>query len=60
MAPLRPVLEKIEDGDRKVVVGRKQSGAPGDDSVPVVVRVAGEGDLEAILQIDQSLHGIGR
>ncbi len=54
------MLEEIEDGDRKVVVGRQQSCAPGDDPVPVVVGVAGEGEVEAILQLDQSLHRIRR
>jgi phosphoglucomutase len=37
-------------------VGRQQSRAPGDNPVPVVVGVVGEGDLEAILQTDQPLH----
>ena len=60
LAPLRPVLEEVVDGDRKVVVGRQQARASGDDAVPVVVGVAGEGDLEAILQIDQPLHRVGR
>jgi len=46
------VLEEIEDGSRKVVVGRQQSCTPGDNPVPVVISVAGEGDLEAILQAD--------
>jgi len=59
-APLRSVLEEVEDGDRKVVIGQQQSRAPGDNPVPVVVGVAGEGDLETTLQIDQSLHCIGR
>ena len=44
----------------KVVIGRKQSRAPGDNPVPVMVGVAGKGDLEAILQVDQPLHRIGR
>jgi hypothetical protein len=35
-APLRSVLEEIEDGDRKVMVRRQQPCAPGDDSVPVI------------------------
>ena len=60
VAPLRPVLEEVVDGDREVVIGRQKPRAAGDDSVPVVVGVAGEGDIEAILQADQSLHRVGR
>ena len=60
LAPLRPVLKEVEDGDGKVVVGRQQPCALGDDPVPVVVGVAGEGDVEAVLHPDQSLHRIGR
>ena len=54
------MLEEVEDGDRKVVVGRQQPCALGDNSVPVMVGIAGEGDIEAILQADQALHRIGR
>jgi hypothetical protein len=42
------------------VIGGQQAPAPGDNPVPVVVGVAGKGDLEAILQADQPLHRIGR
>ena len=52
LSPLRPVLEEVENGDRKVVIGWQQSRAPGDNPVPVVVGIAGEGDVEAILQAD--------
>src|ERR1035441_10398452 len=52
LGPLRPVLEQIEDGDGKVMVGRHQYRASGDDSVPVVVGIAGEGDLKAIPHAD--------
>ena len=54
------MLEEVEDGDRKVMVGRQQARVPGDDPVPVMVGVAGEGDVEAILEVDQALHGVGR
>ena len=54
------MLEEVEDGDRKVVIGRQQARAPGDNPVPVMVGIAGEGDLELILQADQPLHRIGR
>ena len=42
------------------MVGRQQSRASGDNPVPVMVGVAGEGDVKAILHADQSLHRIGR
>ncbi len=54
------MLEEIEDGDRQIVIRRQKPGAARDDAMPVVVRVAGKGDPETILQIDQPLHGIGR
>ena len=41
-------------------MGGKQPAASGDNPVPVVVGVAGEGDIEAVLQADQPLHRIGR
>ena len=47
-------------GDGEIVIGGKQSGAAGHDAVPVVIRVAGEGDAEAILEVDQVGHGIRR
>ena len=54
------MLEQVGDRDRQVVVGRQQARAAGDDAVPVMIGVAGEGDVEAILQPDQPLHRIGR
>ena len=51
--------EQVVDSDGKIVVGRKQARAPGNDAVPVVIGVASEGDVEAILEIDQVAHGIG-
>ena len=54
------MLEQVENGDGKVVIGRQQPRAPGDDAVPVMVGVAGEGDVESVLQADQPLHRIGR
>ena len=59
LAPLRPVLEEVEDGDGKVMVGWQQPRAPRDNPVPVMIGVAGQGDLEAILDVDQPLHRIG-
>ena len=60
LAPFRPVLEEVEDGDRKVVIGRQQARAFRNDPVPVMVGIAGEGDLELVLQADQPLHRIRR
>ena len=59
-APLRPMGEQVMDGDGEIVIGRQQSRAPGDDPVPVVVGVARDRDVEAILQTDQPLHRVGR
>jgi len=41
------------------VIGRQQARASGDNTVPVVVGIAGESYLEAILEADQALHRIG-
>ena len=51
---------QVVDGHREIVIRREQSRAPGDDPVPVVVGVARESDVEAILHSDQRLHRIGR
>ena len=48
------------DTDGKIMIGRQQPRAFGDDSVAVVVRVAGKGDIEFIFEGDQRLHGIRR
>ena len=52
--------EQVVDGDREIMIGRQQSRAPGDDPVPVVIGVARDGEVEAILQTDQPLHRVGR
>src|SRR3569623_1717689 len=59
-APVRPGLEQVMNGYRQIMVGRQQARVTGDDSVPVMIGVAGKGNGEAILQADQALHGIGR
>ena len=48
------------DGDREIVIGRQQPRAPRDDPMPIVIGIAGEGDVEAVPQADQPLHRIGR
>ena len=42
------------------MVGRQQSMAFGHDAVPVMIGVAGEGKVKAVLHPDQSLHRIDR
>ena len=44
----------------QVVIRRQQARAARDDAMPVVIGVAGEGDVEAVLQADQALHGVRR
>ncbi len=56
--PVRPMLEQIVYGRREEVICGEQTCAAGDDPVAVMIRVAGKGDIEAILQTDQPLHGI--
>ena len=54
------LLKQVVDRHREVVVRRQQAGAARDDAMAVVIGVAGEGDVEAILQADQALHGVRR
>src|ERR1700732_1787399 len=42
------------------MIGRHQTRLSGDNTMAVMVRVAGKSDVESILQADQPLHGIGR
>ena len=58
--PARPVLEQIVDRDGQIVIRRHQAGARRDDAVAIVVGVAGEGDVEAVLHADQALHRVRR
>src|SRR5271155_3719746 len=53
LAPLGAMLEEIVDAHREIVVGRQQSPAPGHDAVAVMVGVAGDSDIELVLQRDQ-------
>ena len=59
-APIRPVLKKIKNRSRKVMVGRHQPSFARDNSVSIMICIAGKSDLEPILEPDQSLHGIRR
>jgi hypothetical protein len=61
LAPLRLVLEEVEDGDGKVIAGWQQSRASGDDSELVMVSVTGEGKVRAVLhpfQVERTLTNI--
>jgi len=58
-APLRTILEEVENGDRKVMVGRSNPRFC-DDAVPIMIGVTGEGDVEAILESDQASHRVRR
>jgi hypothetical protein len=57
--PARPVLKEVEDGGRQVMIGWQKPAGPRDDPVAVVVRVACERQIEAIVQFDQSPHREG-
>ena len=46
--PVARAAEQVVDRDREVVVGVHQPGARRDDPVAVGVRVAGDGDVEAV------------
>src|SRR5690606_36127556 len=46
--------------DGEVVVGVHQPGAPGDDAVPVIVRVVAKGNVELVFQVDQARHRVWR
>ncbi len=52
--------EQVFDGHGQVMVGVHQAAGAGDDAVAVVVGVAGEGHVEAVLVLDQPGHGMWR
>src|SRR4029079_9632143 len=55
-----PVLEKIIDSDREVMIGLKQTRLARDDSMPVMIRVTSKRNVEAILQSNQICHRVSR
>lgn len=59
-APARAMGEQVFDGHRQVMVGVHQPAGAGDDAVAVMVGVAGEGHVEAVLVLDQPGHGVRR
>src|SRR2546428_6791455 len=52
--------EQIVHANRQIIVGTQESGALGDDAVPVMVGIAGESHVELIFESDQAAHGIRR
>ena len=58
--PARPVPEQVVDRHRQIMIGRQQAAGFGDDPMPVMIGVAGEGNVKAILDADQALHRVGR
>src|SRR5437879_4661446 len=60
VSPRRPMREQIVHANRQIVVGMQESGALGDDAVPVMVSIAGEGHVELVFESDQAAHGIWR
>ena len=60
VGPFRSVLDEVQDGDRKVVIGSKQSAALGHNPVAIVVGIAGKCDIEAVFQSNESLHRVRR
>ena len=54
--PIWPVREQIADRHRQVVIGVHQACGPRNDAVPIRIGIVGEGDPEAILQLDEARH----
>ncbi|MDT4834486.1 hypothetical protein FQZ97_681240 [compost metagenome] len=52
------MLEQVIDSHAEEVVGRQQADTGRDYAVAVVIGVAGKGDVVAILEADQPLHGM--
>ena len=58
--PVARAAEQVRDAGGQVVVGVQQAGARRDDAVPVRVRIVGERDVEAVLEVGQPRHRVGR
>ena len=58
--PSGPVLEQKRNRHRQVMIGIQQARAARHHAVPVVIGIAGERHVEAVLQRDQAGHGVGR
>jgi len=50
------MAKQVVDRHGQVIVRRQQAAAARHDAMPVVVGIAGESDIVAILQSDQALH----
>ena len=57
--PLRPVGEKVLNGDGQVVVGVHEPAGAGDNAMAVRVGVGPEGEIVVVFEIDESGHGPG-
>src|SRR3546814_10328637 len=60
LAPLRTMAKQIIGQHRQIVIRRQQTGTLGDDAVAIVISVAAKGDIEAVFQGNQALHGVAR
>ena len=58
--PIGAVLEEIGYGRRQIMIGIHQPLGSRHDSMPVGIRVIGEGDIEFVAHGDQPRHGIRR
>ncbi len=54
------MTEQVENRGAQEVVGRQEARAAGNDSMPVMVGVAGKSEVELVLESDQRLHGPDR
>jgi len=52
------MAKQVVDRHRQVMIRGIKTAAGGDHAMPIVVGVAGEGDVELVLEADQALHGI--
>ncbi len=59
LRPLRPMPQQVADRHGQEMVRVHQPHRPGDDPVPVRVRVIAERQVEAILQAHEARHGVG-
>ena len=54
------MLKKIINSNGQIVIGRQQTRAAADDAVAIMVGVARERNVELILAVNQTLHGVLR
>ncbi len=51
--------EQVFDRHGEIMIGIEQTTGAGHDAMPVMVGIAGEGHIEAVLAFDQPGHGVG-